>query len=221
MADFQNCHIWLWNLAIGQNSRSGTYIYRYSLSNPGAQKWDHSHSASSGFRDTGRFSKFSYLGMNSEVTHILSFYPKGWKLSLFSLYGQRFPRYIFKIAIFGHETWQVAKLPEVAHIVSFYPIRVTIELIFALRGSGLRDTGQCSNLPYLDMKLGKWPKFQKLHIYPLSTPGGQNWAYFCSTGSVFWDMGQFSKLPYLGMTLVTFKGLCQGQSDFGSLCLIR
>ncbi len=48
--------------------------------------------------------------------------PTGWggggsKLSLFSLYGQRFPRYvtILKIAIFGHETWPLATVPEVAH----------------------------------------------------------------------------------------------------------
>ena len=35
------------------------------------------------------------------------FLPQGAKLSLFSLYGQRFLRYwqIFKIAIFGHETF--------------------------------------------------------------------------------------------------------------------
>ncbi len=26
----------------------------------------------------------------------------------------------------------------------------------------------------LENQLGHWPKFQKLHIYPLSTPGGQN-----------------------------------------------
>ncbi len=34
---------------------------------------------------------------------------------------------------------------------------------------------------------------------PLSTPGGQNWAYFLSTSSGFWDTGRFWKLPYLGM----------------------
>ena len=28
---------------------------------------------------------------------------------------------IFKIAIFGHDTWPSAKVPEVAHIASFYP----------------------------------------------------------------------------------------------------
>ena len=40
------------------------------------------------------------------------FLPQGWKLSLFSLYEQQFSRYvpIFKIAIFGHETWPFQKL---------------------------------------------------------------------------------------------------------------
>ncbi len=58
------------------------------------------------------------------------------QLSLFLLYGQRFLRYrpFFKNSIFEHETWQVAKVPEVAHILSFYPW-VEIELIFALRAA--------------------------------------------------------------------------------------
>ncbi len=49
--------------------------------------------------------------------------PRGVKFRLSLLYGQRFPRHgpIFKIAIFGHETWQVAKVPELAHMPSFYP----------------------------------------------------------------------------------------------------
>ena len=51
------------------------------------------------------------------------------------------------------------------------------------------------------MKLGKWPKFHKLHIYALSTPGGRNRAYFCSTGTGFRDTDQFLRLPYLGMKL--------------------
>ncbi len=48
--------------------------------------------------------------------------PGGAELSLFSLYGQRFPRYgpIFKITIFGHETWNLKKGPEVANGPSFY-----------------------------------------------------------------------------------------------------
>ncbi len=83
----------------------------------------------------------------------------------------------------------------------FLPQWVEIELIFYSTDSGFRDIGRFSKLPYLGMKLGHQPKFQKLHIYPLSTPRGQNWAYFSSTGSGFRDTGQFSKLPYLGMKL--------------------
>ena len=58
-------------------------------------------------------------------------------MSLFSLYGQQFLRYgpVFKIAIFGHETWSLAKVPEVAFLLFFVPQGVEIELIFALRAA--------------------------------------------------------------------------------------
>ena len=49
----------------------------------------------------------------------------------------------------------------------------------------------------LENQLGHSPlKFQKLHIYTLSTQRGRNSAYFRSTGSGFRDTGRFSKLPY-------------------------
>ena len=44
--------------------------------------------------------------------------------------------------------------------------------------NGFRDTGRFSKLPYLGMKLSHWPKFQKMHIYTLSTPWGRNWAFY-------------------------------------------
>ena len=63
------------------------------------------------------------LTKDPEVPHILSFYHRGVKLSLFSLYGQHFPRYgpIFQITIFGHETSPLAKVPEVADTLPLYP----------------------------------------------------------------------------------------------------
>ena len=78
--------------------------------------------------------------MGIEVAHVLM-YPRtggGAKLSLFSLYRQRFLRYrpIFKLAIFGHEAWTLAKVSKVAHILSVYPIGAfEIELIMALRAA--------------------------------------------------------------------------------------
>ncbi len=82
-ADFQNCHILAWNLAIGQSSR---------------------------------------------IAHILaSFYPKGSKLSPFFCSTGASIQADFKFEIqadfqnLRHETWPLAKVPEVAHIPSFYP----------------------------------------------------------------------------------------------------
>ena len=52
--------------------------------------------------------------------HIYSLSTPKWSiLSLFSLYGQRFPRYwpIFKIVIFGDGTSPLANVLEVAHIL--------------------------------------------------------------------------------------------------------
>ena len=78
-------------------------------------------------------------------------------MSIFLLYGQRFPSYepIFKITIFGHETWQMAKVPEVPHMLSFYPKGAETELIFTLRAAVSKIRGHFSKMPYLGMKLGK------------------------------------------------------------------
>ena len=107
----------------------------------------------------------------------------------------------FKLPMFGHETLLLPTVPEVALVLPFYPQGGRSWDYFRSMSSGFRDMGRFSNLPYLCMKLGHWLKFQKLHIYSLSTPGGRNWAYFCSTGSGFRDTGWFSKLPYFGMKL--------------------
>ncbi len=63
--------------------------------------------------------------------------PGGSKLNLYLLYGQGFPRYgtIFKIAIFGHETCNLKKVPEVAYGPFFLPQGVEIGLIFHCTGS--------------------------------------------------------------------------------------
>ena len=82
----------------------------------------------------------------------------------------------------------------------FLPQRVEIDFIFTLRAmvSMIRADFQNGHIwPWTWP--GHWPKFQKLHIYTLSTPGGQNWAYFASMDSSFWDTSRFSKLPYLDM----------------------
>ncbi len=119
-ADFQNCHIWAWNLVIGQYARSRTY----TLSTPGGQHWAYFCSMCSGFRDTGWF----------QNCHIWV-----WNLTI----GQSARSCTYTL---------------------FLPQGVEIELVLpgSSTGSGFRETGRFSKLPYLGMKLGKWPKFQKL-----------------------------------------------------------
>ncbi len=90
------------------------------------------------FRDIGQFSILPYLGMKlghwPEVARILSFYPMGSKLSLFSLYGQRFPRYwsIFKNCHFGAWNLTIGQSCRSCTYSLSLPQGVEIELIFTL-----------------------------------------------------------------------------------------
>ncbi len=76
-----------------------------------------------------------------DVAYGPSFYPRGLKLSSFSLYGQRCSKcgLIFKIAIFGHKICNLKKkapeVKEVAYGPYFYPWGVEIELIIAIRAA--------------------------------------------------------------------------------------
>ncbi len=125
------------------------------------------------------WSTLPYLGMKLgkwpkfQKLHINSFYPRGSKLRLFLLYGQRFPRYrqVFKFVIFGHETWQVAKVSEVAHIPYFYHRGLKLTL-FLLYGQHFPRYGPIFKIHIFGKKLGKWSKFQNLHTYLLFTPDG-------------------------------------------------
>ncbi len=65
------------------------------------------------------------------------------------------------------------------------------------------------------IKLGHWPQCQKLHIYPISTPRGQNWAYFCFTGSGFRDMLWF-QIAILGHEIC----MAIGQSSRSCTCTL-
>ncbi len=108
-ADFQNCHIWAWDLPWTKFQKLHIHAIpqRVSLI---------SLYTGSGFQDMGRFSKLSYLGMKfdwplvkyPEVARQFYFYPTGSKLRLLSFFG-RFPQVygpIFKIDIFGY-IWSI------------------------------------------------------------------------------------------------------------------
>ncbi len=126
-ADFQNCHIWAWiNLAIGQSYRSCTYtlflLHMVEIELIFALCAAVSEIQAE-FQNCQIWASNLVVGQSSISCTYTFFLPLGSQWRLFSLYGQRFLRYrrSFKIAIFGHETWSLAKVPEVAHMLSFSP----------------------------------------------------------------------------------------------------
>ena len=139
LADFQNCHIWAWNLAIGQSSRSCTCT-RFLPQGVKLELIFALRAVVSEMLANFQIAIFHVfrheawpLAKVPEVVHILFFYPRGSKLNLFSFYRQWFLRYgpIFKIAILG--MMKLGQSPEVAHILSFYPRGSKVSL-FSLYG---------------------------------------------------------------------------------------
>ncbi len=133
-----------------------------------------------------------------EFAHISSFSPKGLKLSLFLLYGQWFSKMRAHFQNCHMWAWNMAsgQSSRSCLYTLFLPQKVKIELtlielIFAVRAAVSKIQ---AILPYLGMKLGKWPKFQTLHMYPLAAAEGWNLSSFCSMGNCFQDTGQFSKI---------------------------
>ena len=71
---------------------------------------------------------------------------------------------------------------------------------FRSTGSGFHDMGRFSKLPYLGMKLGHWPKFQKLHIYyfVLSLPQGVELSLILLYGQRFPRYGMIFNIAIFG-----------------------
>ncbi len=72
----------------------------------------------------------------------------------------------------GHETWPLAKVPNVAHILSCY-LRGWKCAYFRSMGSGFRNTGRFSKLPYLGMKLGIGQRSRTCTYTPYTPPESQ------------------------------------------------
>ena len=190
MPIFKIAILWyeIWQLAkVPEVAHTGILSF-YS----GGRNQAYFHSTGSGYRHTGRFSKLPYLGIKLGLWPYTLFLPQWFEIELFSLYGHQFPRHgpIFKIAIFEHETWPLPKVPEVAHILSFYP-----------RGSNLSSFllyGQRFSRYCLIFKIGHetWPlsKVPKVAHILSFYPRGLKLSLCSLYGQRF---PRFPKLPYL------------------------
>ncbi len=132
------------------------------------------------------------IGKSSRSCTYTLFLPNGSKLSLFSLYGQRFPRYrsIFKIALLGHETWPLTKGPEVAHTLSFNSQRVEVKLIFARRADVFKIWADFQNFHIWPWNLEFEDRSQSCSLYSLPTPGVEIQLIFALHAAVF-EIEQF------------------------------
>ncbi len=94
--DFQNCHIWAWNVPNGESSRSCTYAH---LLPQAERNWAYFHSTGSGIRDTGPFSNCHIWSWNLAIGQVPKMYiyylnyPTIPKFHSVLLYGWPFPRY--------------------------------------------------------------------------------------------------------------------------------
>ena len=68
--------------------------------------------------------------------------------------------------LLGCAVWKKTKLGK-----QYLPFLVFRTVLWTCERSGIRDTERFLKLPYLIMKLGHWPQFQKLHKYSHSTEG--------------------------------------------------
>ncbi len=139
----------------------------------------------------------------------LSFYPSRSKLCLFSVRAEGSERYrvIFKIAIFGHQTWPLIKVPEVAHLLSFCPTPQPHP-----RGAKLN----LHVLSLYGLRFPKYKDFQNFHIWASNLAIGRTWEVthtdcFYPRGSKLTLFSRYKqrfpkyrpvfKMPHLGMKL--------------------
>ncbi len=115
--------------------------------------------------------KYWPLAKVPDVALLLSFSPRGSKLSLILLYRQQCARYrpIFKIAIFWHDTWPLANVPEDVHT---HCLRhgVEIELIFAVQAavSAIRPNFKIAIFTYNTWPLTKGPEVAHILSFKFS-----------------------------------------------------
>ncbi len=125
------------------------------------------------------------------------FLPQGVEMELiFDLWAA-----VFDIRNCHIWAWNLAKSSRsCTYRLSVYlPQGEKFELIFDLfifyRPSSFQDMGWFSKLPHLGMKLGHWPKFQKLAHMMFFYPRGSKLGSFSLYGQRFPRYWPFSKLP--------------------------
>ncbi len=184
-------------------------LHRYSLSTPDGRNWAYFRSTGSGFWDTGRFSKLPYLGMKLghrpkfQKLHIFPLsIPSGGKIELIFALRTSVSKIWADFQIWKLWAWKLAirqSARSCTHTL-FVPQGLEIELIFALLAAFSVIRANFSKLPYLGMKFGHEPKFQKLYIYYLYYPRVPNFSP-CWPFPRYWQLCIFPLVTMLNFNL--------------------
>ncbi len=226
MADFQNCHIWAWNLHAWPLAKIPEVAY--SLSHRGSKL---SSFSLYGQRILRYWPNFKTVIFRHEFQTCTLFLPQGVEIKvIFALRGQQFSRYgpIFKIAIFGHETWQLAKVPEVAHMLSFYPRRVKLSL-FLLYGQRFprygpffkiaifgHETWQVAKVPKVAHISSFYPKGWKLSSFLLYAQRFPRYGPIFKIAIFGYETWQVTKVPEVAHIPSFYpRGVCVGVCAWG------
>ncbi len=135
--------------------------------------------------------------------------PGGWNCAYIRSLGSgsRDTGWLSKFLYLGMNlNWLLAKVPEVAHTISFYPRESKLNIFLLYEHYSFWDMGQFSNLPYLVMK--KMLKFQFSKFQ-------KSQRYFCAPYRLFsgWNISQVYPPPqiYSGYIFVIKRGTCRVQ----------
>ncbi len=133
------------------------------------------------------------------------------KRDLFSLYTQRLLRYrqIFKIVIFGNETWPLAKVWEVTHILCFHTKGSNL-ILFSFYGQPFPRQGQIFKVTIFGHEtcpLVRVPTRSWTGTFFLSK------SYFRPTGHRYQDFFTFTQLSYYIKSLAETNHKFRRSSD--------
>ncbi len=138
--DFQSCRIWALNLEYKSPSPKS---YTYTLFVPhGGRNWVSFRSVYGASKTRADFQIFIFGHETCSLTNVLhvpaTCTSNSCKINVFSLYRKQFRfRDTGKLAIFGHEIWPLAKVPEVTHIHCLSIPAFEIELTLTLQETGI------------------------------------------------------------------------------------
>ena len=138
------------------------------------------------------FKNLPYLGMKLgywlklqkfTYTHVLPFYPRGLKLSIFTLRAAVSEIWAnFQNCHIWAWNLDTGKSSEVAHIFTFHPMGSKLSL-FSLYEQWYLRYGRIFKIAiFMHETYSHIDKSSRSSTYILSTPWVQNWAYFRSTG---------------------------------------